>query len=126
MESLWIKVKLIEKELVYLFFKDCLNYVFFLNDFLAKDYGLLQKENMSDIDKKRCSKIKNLSESILKNYNLFQQKEMNLKEFYAACCKIFQPIDQEVQEIIDSVLISMESYKKNKSRYLDEIKKENL
>lgn len=96
-----------------------------MNDFISKDYTVLSKEPLNENDKNKCLKIKNLAESILKNYNLFQQKEMNFKEFHSTCCSIFEPVDHEVQNVISLLMASMDGYKKKKSKYLEEIKKEN-
>lgn len=96
-----------------------------MNDFISKDYEIILKEPLSETDKNKCSRIKNLVESILKNYNLFQQKEMNFKDFHIKCVNIFEPVDQEAQNLISLLMTSMDGYKKNKSKYIDEIKKEN-
>ena len=50
---------------------------------------------------------------------------MNFKDFHIKCANLFEPVDQEAHNLISLLMTSMDGYKKNKSKYIDEIKNEN-
>jgi len=101
-----------------------------LNDFLQKESDSLktklQNNSMQDYEEKLIDLI-NFSTKLLKIYDSYQMKDITYNEFKnqiigqdnSKQINNLPVIPEKVKNLIDSVVSSMDAYKKNKMKYLD-------
>lgn len=100
------------------------------SEFMSHDADTLKnfaKNNNIEEIKQKIEELMNFSMKLLKCYSSYQMKDITYSEFIKQILNggnennSKKNINPKAKEIIDNVFASMDLYKKNKTKYIDQI-----